>query len=680
LRGAIVGHLSQFTRFRAPAAPSTLRQAGRRSGMTALETSARRNGRVRVIVQLSPPLSTLESASAERRYALVHQAQERVLNDLGVDAAERAVRLTTLPYLALTVTARELQMLARHPGVISIHEDRLLGVSWQENHELIGAPIAWQNGYDGAGQTIAILDTGVASQHPMLAGKVVAEACFSAHDPELRVTTTCPNAEVHQIGPGAAAPCDATIEDCAHGSHVAGIAAGQGEVIRGVAHGAHIIAIQVFHVIDSPTRCSLLNAEAPCIGSYSSSIIQALEHIYALRDSWPIAAVNLSLSSLGVTVYGTCDDEPTEPFIAKLRAAGIATIVAAGNDGQAQGLSAPACAPSAISVGAVSDGSRLPPDLVSTFSNSSSYLDLLAPGEDILSAALTGGYMAMSGTSMAAPHVAGGWTLLRQKYPDATIDDLYHLFVATGTGVFDTKSGLYKPRIRLSEALTAHPQLPVIARLYDADSGRLLQSTPLAPDYSFRFDALPKGRYLVTALLDNNQSLWHDPGELSGVHGALSQPDIIAITQQSQIATLELTLRRPILAGDNSSQASAAHLLLGSLLERTAEANLSDFDSWHYYQFAIPERGSYLLETLGNGCKFITDYATTRLELLSADGELLAVSQPANPWDENWCASIPYTFEAGRYYLRVASTLATHGRPYILTLRQQFPVETFDIH
>src|SRR5207302_8189847 len=82
----------------------------------------------------------------------------------------------------------------------------------------VKAPDAWAQGFDGRGQTIAVVDTGVEANHPYLGGKVAEQACYS-------LGNACPNGTPEQVGPGAAAPCQAP--ECKHGTHVAGIAAGR---------------------------------------------------------------------------------------------------------------------------------------------------------------------------------------------------------------------------------------------------------------------------------------------------------------------------------------------------------------------------------------------------------------------------------------------------------------------
>ena len=139
-----------------------------------------------------------------------------------------------------------------------------------------------------------------------------------------------------------------------------------------------------------------------------------------------------------------------------MRGAGIATVIASGNDGSAFGISAPACISTAMSVGSTDDGSfGTAVDTVSDFSNSSPNLTLLAPGRWITSSVPGGGFAIFAGTSMAAPHVAGAWAILKSRRPAATVSEIANAFAATGTGVFDGRNGITKPRINVNAALQA---------------------------------------------------------------------------------------------------------------------------------------------------------------------------------------------------------------------------------
>src|SRR3990172_12027950 len=107
---------------------------------------------------------------------------------------------------------------------------------------------------------------------------------------------------------------------------------------------------------------------------YRGAQISALEWVYEQRTSYSIASVNMSLG--GTQKYtGYCDTNPLKSYIDNLRSVGVATVISSGNSGFRDGLGAPACISSAISVGATS---KL--DDVEYYSNVASFVSLLAPG------------------------------------------------------------------------------------------------------------------------------------------------------------------------------------------------------------------------------------------------------------------------------------------------------------
>jgi subtilisin family serine protease len=427
--------------------------------------AAVRQGLIRVLVELrleSGPfvperrIGTAAGVLAQRD--AIARARGRVLARLS-PATGRAVRqLQTTPYVAVVVTPAGLAALEAAGGdVVRVVEDAVARPSLIESVPHIGGDQVWAAGFEGAGLTIAVLDSGVDRTHPFLSGRIAAEACFSSTTPGFS-QSLCPNGLDEQVGTGAAAPC--TRYECAHGTHVAGIAAGNGnpagDPIWGVARGASIMAVQVFSDIIDAATC---DGQAPCLGAFESDLLAGLEHVYAaaVGGSLNIAAANLSLG--GGLFTAPCDDEPFKPSIDNLRAIDIATVVASGNGYDAFGMSSPACVSSAVSVASTSAA-----DEVSMFSNVAPFLSLLAPGEDIISSVPGDGYDVFSGTSMATPHVAGAWAVIRQAVPSATVDQILGALRTTGLPVTDTRfwgpGTTTVPRVRLFDALSSLTPLP----------------------------------------------------------------------------------------------------------------------------------------------------------------------------------------------------------------------------
>src|SRR6267143_7219010 len=153
---------------------------------------------------------------------------------------------------------------------------------------------------------VALVDTGVEVTHPFLAGKVVEEACYSS-SVSGRSVTVCPNGQSQQTGPGAGVTCPLSV--CWHGTHVAGIAAGNGGsagvVFSGVAKGAQIMAVQVFSKFTNASDCG---GSPPCALAWTSDIIAGLERVYSLRGARNLSSANLSIG--GGSYTAPCDGDP----------------------------------------------------------------------------------------------------------------------------------------------------------------------------------------------------------------------------------------------------------------------------------------------------------------------------------------------------------------------------------
>ena len=348
--------------------------------------------------------------------------------------------LEGLPYVVLELDREGLDALSRSGQVLSVVEDVPERPFLQESGPLLRVPEAWTVGFTGSGQTVAILDTGVDADHPFLAGKVVAQACFSSTSEASNSTTLCPDGAESQIGGHAGMDCDSSIAGCGHGTHVAGIAAGKGTSFSGMARDANIIAIQVFSRFNDTESCS--PSTPPCALTYPSDQIQALHHVASLANEFKIAAVNMSLG--GGKYMSPCDSKERKEQIDALRSLNIATVVASGNEGLLDSLSAPACISSAISVGCSSKSDGVCPS-----SNRAAFLDLLATGSDIQSSVDGGDFGPKSGTSMAAPHVTGAWAVLKSIDANASVSEIEDRLKNNGKPIYDSRTDIEFPRLRL---------------------------------------------------------------------------------------------------------------------------------------------------------------------------------------------------------------------------------------
>ncbi len=413
--------------------------------MSQLMTQAQEVGTVRVLVQLDMPffrpegdLSDVQSIQAQQLG--IDGLQDSVLNQLADTNTAVIAAYKYIPYLALELDAAALETLATLPQVVAIEEDVPVPPALSSSIPVIGANEAWANGYTGTGQTVAILDTGVQTSHAAFTtggNRIVSEGCYSTTNAGYGATTVCPGGAEESTAVGSGVDCTDAVgatnskaqSDCSHGTHVASIAAGNdGGSIVGVAPDANIIAVQIFSLFNNTTYCG---GYSNCMLTFTSDQIAGLERVYELRNTYHIASVNMSLG--GGQYATTCDSDSRKAAIDNLRAAGIATVIASGNNGYRDSMSAPGCISSAISVGATDDA-----DNVASFSNVAPFLDLLAPGVSIY-AAVPGGAGIKQGTSMATPHVTGAWALFKQAVPGASVDEALAAFQTGAVPVDDNR-------------------------------------------------------------------------------------------------------------------------------------------------------------------------------------------------------------------------------------------------
>src|SRR5688572_20090853 len=175
------------------------RDAHQLSNRTDLTDQFKQQPEIRIIVGLETQQENAQAAirtnDLMRQQAVVAR-QTRVLDRVQGLNVRNIKRLRFHAYIAMTVDATALGQLLADPEVTSISEDGVIFPLLVDSVSIARASSAWAEGFRGAGQTIAVIDTGLDSTHPFFAGKVVAEACFS--NPGAGSTTFCPNGQPQQ--------------------------------------------------------------------------------------------------------------------------------------------------------------------------------------------------------------------------------------------------------------------------------------------------------------------------------------------------------------------------------------------------------------------------------------------------------------------------------------------------
>jgi Ca2+-binding RTX toxin-like protein len=347
--------------------------------------------------------------------------KDLVLAAVSPDHVEERRRYHQLPYLHLTLRSLEaLDALDASAEVVRIYEDRENHAFLTNSLPLIQQPAAALAGKTGAGSTIVVIDTGLDYTRAAFG------SCVAPGSPG-----SCRVPFVADI-----APSDGQLDANGHGTNVAGI-------VLGVAPGAQVIGLDVFNGSNV---------------ALSTDVIAAIDWAITNRITYGIVAINLSLG--GGAYAATCGADVFAAAIASARAAGILAAVASGNNGYPDKLASPACVPGAVSVGAVystsygslawatpcTDASPAA-DQVTCFSNSASFLTLLAPGALITAAGIQQG-----GTSQASPHVAGAIGVLRAAFPLETLTQTVQRLTSTGPTVLDARQGRSLPRLDLAAA------------------------------------------------------------------------------------------------------------------------------------------------------------------------------------------------------------------------------------
>ncbi len=304
-------------------------------------------------------------------------------------------------------------------------------------YDAVNLSHAWSLGYKGAGATVAIIDQGLNLDHPYFKDKVIDGYCFVEATSSLR----CPNGTREQSGPAAASQRkigSIFLTDEDHGNMVAGLVAGNptAEAPGGVAPDAKILMANVDLTLNG--------------------ILAALRYIKERREALNIVALSMSWGGYFTEIprsWLQCDTNPQlaelATLLTDLRKAGVIPFASAGNTPTLEVATSvfPSCLKDVVAVASVNNKNE-----ISWYVTMSSKVELLAP--DYARSANTFSYIQSSGTSAAAPVVAGSFAILRQAFPTRTPEQILSVMKSTGTKISDViRKNI--PMVDMKSAVTA---------------------------------------------------------------------------------------------------------------------------------------------------------------------------------------------------------------------------------
>ena len=407
-----------------------------------IEVELQDNEEVPVIIELE----TEENKDLETIKKEIKETQKEILEDLNSKDQPGIIftskkdfevdkKFTTINAISGKVTKEGLKKLKKDKKVKKVSYDYPIKPFLSSSVPVIKANQVWTYQVnnitiDGTGETICVIDTGIDYTHSALGN--CTEASFLAG--------TCNKV----IGGYDYGDDDNNPKDVhGHGTHVSGIATSEDSTYKGVAPGAKIVSLKVFTDSGYGTTSNALSAIDWCVNNASKFNISVITMSIGVTDN----------QGNEVPYLNTCDYQDSLAAKASWAASqGLFVDVSSGNTQGSNGITSPACGENVTSVGSTTKS-----DSISGY-NTAPILSVLAPGSSITSTVLNQGFSSKSGTSMAAPHVAGSAALLIQYWKLAygkTITPLQiqNKFKLTGKMINDTRNGIIFPRIDLLKAI-----------------------------------------------------------------------------------------------------------------------------------------------------------------------------------------------------------------------------------
>lgn len=397
-----------------------------------------RDGEAMVLIKLRDPASL--SKRPMLRGQQISEVQSRVLEKVSHSEFEVIHLYRISCGMSGRLTAAGLDILRELTEVERIYLDKKGHAHLNQSVPLIGGDVVHYMNLSGDGIVVAILDTGVDTDHTNLSdGDIIKQNCFL-------------DANQNQNCSGSSAE-----DDNGHGTNVASIVTSNGNQGGvGVAPDADIVALK-------------------CLDSggvfWTSDVVDALDWLnYDYCDTAHVDIINMSIGTYDLYSSASSAETDFPNLTDQLDYArdtnGIIPFASSGNDGSSTEIAVPAALSSVVAVGAVYDSNvgsyswsgvctdnSTAADQVACWSNSCSLVDLLAPGCKTSTSCMGGGTCWWCGTSQASPHAAGAAALMLENKSTLTPDHIETALEDYGKDVTDTKNSLTRPRIDILRTL-----------------------------------------------------------------------------------------------------------------------------------------------------------------------------------------------------------------------------------